>query len=78
MDGHFGDKAGDLDPVDGRPREFNTPADLVADCAIATKSDMDTLRRDEIYRHVQIKGGLQVFTDGGFTGECGAAAFVIV
>ena len=47
--GYFSHKAGYLDPVDWRPREFNCSADLVADCAIASKMGYQhaATRRDQ-------------------------------
>jgi hypothetical protein len=74
----FVHKAGCLDPVDWRPREFNTAADLVADHIIGNRCDVDTLSLDELREHIRLQLPLQFFTDGGFTGSCGASAVVVV
>jgi hypothetical protein len=75
---HFEYKSAFLDPVDWRPREFNTAADHVANCVLAEGANVDTLREEEFAMHLQQSTAIQVFSDGGFVSGTGAAAFVIV
>ena len=65
-----------MDPVDWRAREFNTAADHVCNCILAGDEVVDTLGKniaqlDDIIR-------LQIYPDGGFAKQQGAAGFVAV
>ena len=70
-------KACFLDPVDWRPREFNTAADHVANCVLADKADIDTLGNQACQSISSEVVGLQIFCDGGWASGCRAAAFVV-
>ena len=69
-------KSGFLDPVDWRPREFNTAADHAANCALASNEDIDTLRTTLRQSICSRTVAIQVFCDGGYVSGRGAAAFV--
>ena len=73
---HFDYKGGFLDPIDWRPREYNTAADHVANCVLAHRIDYDTLRMEDLQASIPHCIGLQVFTDGGYVNGLGAAAAV--
>ena len=73
-------KAGFLDPVDWRPREFNSAADHAANCVIVSGTDIDTTDQ-QIVRACLDKGiAMQIFYDGEFVSASGrsSAAFVVV
>ena len=67
-----------LDPVDWRPREFNTAADPVANCVFAAAQNISTLGENELIDNLQGVVGIQVYSDGGYVEGIGAAAFVIL
>ena len=71
-------KAGYLDPVDWRAREFNGAADLVADYVIQQRSNIDAIDLGDLLDCFRNQCGLQFFCDGGYNGEIGAAAMVVV
>jgi len=71
-------KATFLDPVDWRPREFNTAADHVANCVLAGQADVNALQDEDVCRCAQTATAIQVFSDGGYVHGLGAAAIVIV
>ena len=73
----FDQKAGYLDPVDWRPREYNKAADHVANCGLAERRIVDTIDQRSMFQHLTDAIGLQVFCDGGFAGSAGAAAMVL-
>ena len=70
-------KAGFLEPVDWRSREYNKAADHVCNCVLAGAKDIDTLDTNAAARLIRTAVGLQIYTDGGFIGHVGAAAFVV-
>lgn len=75
----FDYKAGILQPVDWRPREFNSAADLVADHVLANKYDVQKITVQDIGGSLREYEALQFFCDGGFDGSrYGSMAFVLV
>ena len=66
-----------MDPVDWRPREFNTAADYVANCVLHHKRDFNKITEHTAAEILQDAIGLQVYSDGGFNFGIGAAAFVV-
>ena len=61
---HFEYKGTFLEPVDWRPREHNKAADHVANCAMESRLDVDTLRLEELQDCLKNCFALQIFTDG--------------
>ena len=74
---HFAPKAGYLNPVKWRPREFNTPPDTVCNWVLARQSDVAGLPLHFAMELVEAGWSLQVHCDGGYRGGVGAAAFVV-
>ena len=75
----FDYKAGFLQPVDWRPREFNGAADLVADHVLYKHADVHNINIEAIGTRLKDYSAVQFFCDGGFDGErFGSMAFVIV
>ena len=75
----FDYKAGFLQPVDWRPREFNKAADLVADHVLDKRSNISTVNMEDLARHIKEFAALQIFCDGGYNGIASdSMAFVIV
>ena len=75
----FDYKAGFLQPVDWRPREFNKAADLIADHVLDKRSDVSALDIKDLINRLGDIAAIQIFSDGGFDGHYyGSMAFVIV
>ena len=71
-------KAGFLDPIDWRPREFNTAADYAANCTPHSGGNVDSITDDDkIGDSLKDATAVQVFSDGGFNKGVGVAAFVV-
>ena len=70
---HVDYKANRLDPVDWRPREWNTGADYLVKFAIATSSSGSTLDRNMIKTFAGQAAALQLYSDGGFVKGKGGA-----
>ena len=73
----FDYKASFLEPVDWRPREYNTAADHVANCVLDKGADICTLSKQQALCIMKNSIGLQVFCDGGYVQGKGAATFVV-
>ena len=74
---YFVPKASFLNPVEWRPREFNTPPDTVCNWVLSRKADLLDLRRNDVTDKAMAGWSLQVHCDGGYRGGAGAAAFVV-
>ena len=66
-------KAGFMDPVDWRAREWNTGADHLANYALATRESGGNLSQQTIQTALRNCVAIQFFTDGGYTREIGGA-----
>jgi hypothetical protein len=75
---HFEYKGGYLSCHDWRPREYNAQADAVCNWVLDECCDMEDLDVHNIAARLAAGQVLQLFSDGGFTGACGAASFVVV
>ena len=73
----FDYKADFLDPVDWRPREFNATADHAANCILQDSSDVDTRSQSGLLDTLNDAVAVQIFSDGGYANNEGAAAFVL-
>ena len=73
----FNYKAGFLDPVEWRPREFNKAADYVANCVLHKNCDVDNITVSAAVGAVTDAIAIQIFSDGGYNFGKGAAAFVV-
>ena len=78
MSQNFAYKAGFLQPVDWRPREFNKAADLVADHVLDQRSNVCFFDLHSVRRRLGEFMALQFFCDGGHGHGVGSMAFVIV
>ena len=71
-------KGGFLSCHEWRPREYNSQADAVCNWVLDERSDMDELDVQIVVSRLASGQMLQVYSDGGFDGVCGAASFVLV
>ena len=71
-------KAGYLSCHDWRPRELNKQADAVCNWVLDDRADMDKCDMQFVLSKVQAGHVLQIYSDGGFDGTSGAAAFVVI
>ena len=72
-----------LEPVDWRPREFNTAADHIANHILDHRRDEAVWKEEVVLERLHDILGLQIFSDGGYAARdgqerVGAAAVVIV
>ena len=73
----FETKAGYLNPVEWRPREYNSPPDTVCNWVLDQRDDLSNLSLDSAIDAVTAGMPLQIHSDGGFRDGVGAAAFVV-
>ena len=73
----FETKAGFLNPVEWRPREYNSPPDVVCNWVLAKRADIVKLETSDAIEAVARGGALQLFCDGGFVAGIGALSFVV-
>ena len=67
-----------MDPVDWRPREWNVGADYLVNLARYTQTSGRNLTTDSIRQTIDSNAAIQVFSDGGYTGECGAYGMQVI
>ena len=72
----IGYKATVCNPCDWRPREYNTPPDLMCCKILDTEADVCTAEPERIARRIDGGESLQIYSDGGFRNGRGAAACV--
>ena len=76
-DSPFEYKGGYLPPVDWRPREFNSPPDVVCNWVLDGKADLDDLDLGPVVQAISQERCFQVHCDGGYKDGVGAASFVV-
>ena len=74
---HFELKAGYLNPVEWRPREFNSPPDTICNRVLSRQMDITDLSYEAALAPLRNGCSLQIHCDGGFRGGVGAASFVV-
>ena len=78
MSHFFSYKAGFLQLVDWRPREFNEAADLIADRVLNERRHVRNLDLHHIGNRLRDFVALQIYSDGGYANGRGSMAFVII
>ena len=73
----FQSKAGFCNPVEWRPREFNSPPDTICHWVLDAGTDISDLPRGAVMEALRKGQPLQIHCDGGFVDTVGAAAFVV-
>lgn len=70
-------KAGFCNPVEWRPREFNSPPDTICHWVLDAGTDVSDLPRGAVLESIRKGQPLQIHCDGGFVDNVGAASFVV-